>query len=111
MPCGDHDLAVEHAALGQLRPERLEQLGEVTVERLFVAALDEDLVAVAEDERAKAVPLGLEDPAFAGGQLVDAFGEHRQDRWIDRKMHEVILSSPACSGDITNSQPRCESGP
>ena len=50
---------------GQLRRERLEQLGEVAVERIFVAALDEDLVAVAEHESAEAVPLGLEDPPFA----------------------------------------------
>ena len=65
---------------GQLRQQRLDQLGEVAVERLLVAALDQDLVAVAEDERAKAVPLGLEDPAVPGGQLADALGEHRQDR-------------------------------
>ena len=39
------------------------QLGEVAVERLLVAALDEELVAVAEHERAEAVPLRLEDPA------------------------------------------------
>ena len=47
---------------GQLRAQRLDELGEVAVERLLVAALDEDLVAVAEDQHAKAVPLRLEDP-------------------------------------------------
>ena len=36
----DDDLAVEDAALGQLGAQRLDQLGEVAVERLFVAALD-----------------------------------------------------------------------
>ena len=35
----DHDLAVQHAALGQLRPERVGELREVAVERLEVAAL------------------------------------------------------------------------
>ena len=65
---GDHDLAVEDAALGQLGPERLGELREVAVERLEVAALRVDLVAVAEDERPEAVPLGLELPAVAVGQ-------------------------------------------
>ena len=50
------------AALGQLRLQRVDELREVAIERLPVAALDEDFVAVAEDQRAKAVPLGLEDP-------------------------------------------------
>ena len=83
----DDDLAVEHAALGQLRLQRLEQLREVAVERLLVAALDEQLVAVAKDQRAEAVPLRLEDPAVAGGQLADALGEHRQDRRIAGQVH------------------------
>ena len=68
----DHDLAVEHTSLRQLRLERFDQLREIAVERLLVAALDEHLVAVAEDERAKAVPLGLEDPSLARGKLAHA---------------------------------------
>ena len=59
----DHDLAVDHAALGQaLAQERLE-LGEIAAERLQVAALDVELVAVAKHDGAEAVPLRLEQPA------------------------------------------------
>ena len=84
---GDDDFAVEHAAGGQLRQQRLEQLGKVAVERFFVAALDQDLVAVAEDQRAKPVPLRLENPRSVAGQFVNSLGEHRQDRRIDGKVH------------------------
>src|SRR5206468_13097170 len=45
----DHDLAVEHAALGQLSGERLDQLGVIACERLLVPTLQVDVVAVAED--------------------------------------------------------------
>jgi hypothetical protein len=68
---GDHDLAVEHAARRAAAPAaRSSQLGEVAVERLEVAALDVDVAAVAEDERAEAVPLRLVDPAVAVGRQV-----------------------------------------
>ncbi len=55
----DDDLAVEHAARGQRRAQRGLELGEVATERLLVAALDVDVVAGLEHERAEAVPLGL----------------------------------------------------
>ena len=61
----DDDLAVDDAALGKRRRERRDQLREVAVHRLLVAALQQDLVAVAEHQRAEAVPLRLELPAFA----------------------------------------------
>src|SRR5437762_3467673 len=80
----DHDLAVEHALLRQLGFQRLDELGEVTVEWPLVATLNEDFVAVAEHERAKAVPLRLEDPTLTWRQLADALREHRQDWRIDR---------------------------
>ena len=57
----DDDLAVEHAALGQVGQEGLDELGEVTRERLLVAAAELDLDAVAEDDAAEAVPLRLVD--------------------------------------------------
>ena len=56
----DHDdLAVDHAALRQVAPHRLDDLGEVPGHRPLVAAADLDLVAVAEDDRPEAVPLRL----------------------------------------------------
>ena len=81
----DHDLAVHHAALGQARAEGGLELGEVAVERLQVAALDVEAVAVAEHDRAEAVPLRLEEPAVARGQLGRELGEHRLDRRLDRE--------------------------
>ncbi len=56
---GDDDFAVEHAARGQLRAQRLEQFGEVAVERLVIAALDQDLVAVAEDQARGTHPISV----------------------------------------------------
>ena len=83
----NHDFAIQNAAVRKLRFQRLEQLGIVAGERLLIPALDEDLIAVSEDERAKSVPFRFEYPAVAGRQLTDRFGEHGQDRWIDREMH------------------------
>ena len=54
--CGDHDLAVEHAAVGQTGPKRVVQLGKVAIERLEVAALDEDVVAAAKDDARESRP-------------------------------------------------------
>src|SRR5580704_14946784 len=98
------DLAVEHRARRQLLPEGLDELGEITVERLLVAALEEDLVAVPEDEHAEAVPLGLEDPPVARRELARALGEHREERWLDGELHVseitplrfILRSAPAC---------------
>jgi hypothetical protein len=88
--CND-DFAIENRAVGQLRAQRVEQLGKVAVKRLLVAALDQDLAAVAKDQRAKAVPLGLEDPALARRQRIDSFREHRQHRRIHGKIHALML--------------------
>src|ERR1700722_7939692 len=88
---GDDDLAVEHAAGGELLEEWFEEFGEVASERLLVAALDQQLIMIAEDERAKAVPLGLEDPGIAFGDIVDPFGEHGKDRRWNGKMHAPMV--------------------
>ena len=99
----DHDLAVHHAALGQARPKEGLELGEVAVERLQVAALDVEPVAVAEHERAEAVPLRLEEPAVTRGQLGGELGEHRLDRRLDGEARVAFVSAisglPAARGD------------
>ena len=64
-----------------------EQLGEIAVQRLLVAALDQDLVSVAKDERAKSIPLRFENPFIARRQFTSSLGEHRQDRWVYWKIH------------------------
>ena len=58
----DHDFTIEYATSRKLLQYRIDQFGEVTIQRLFIAALNENLFAVAKDERAKAVSLGFEYP-------------------------------------------------
>src|SRR5579862_4145214 len=83
----DYDLAVKHTASRQSRPQRVQQLREIAVERLFVAALDEDLVSITKDQGTKSVPLGLENPVISRGQLLNTLGEHRQQRRVYGKVH------------------------
>src|ERR1700680_2838226 len=87
----DDYLAIEHAALGELRFQRIDQLGEVSIERLLISALDENLIAISEDERAKAVPFGLENPCFAGRELPDSLREHRENWRIDGEVHQGMI--------------------
>ena len=77
------DLAVEHAARRQLVAQRVEQFREVPAEFLAVARLQDDLVAVAEHQRAEAVPLRLvgPHPRFVG-HLGLGLGQHRLERWL-----------------------------
>ena len=81
------DLAVHGASLGQLREQGSRELGKVPVERLVVAAPDPKLGAVAKDQRAKAIPLGLEEPPIALRQGDGALGEHRKKRRADGQGH------------------------
>src|SRR5215467_11774279 len=83
----DDNLAIEHAAGRQSRADRLQQLGKVAVERLFVATLDQDLISVTKHQGAKTVPFGFENPISAVRQFTYPFGEHGQERRIDRKVH------------------------
>ena len=91
----DDDLTVEHASCGQLPTQSLNQLGKIAVERPLVAALDKNLVPIAEDKSTKPVPFGFEDPAIALGQFADALGKHGQNRRIYRKLHHPMVS-PTC---------------
>ena len=77
----DDDFAVEHASGRELAPQRLDQLGEVAGEGLLVAAAQLDLVPVAEDDAAEAVPLRLVVQPVALGELAGQLGQHRRDRW------------------------------
>ena len=86
------------------------ELREVAVERLEVARLDVDLVAVAEDERPEAVPLRLEQPAVALGQAVDGLGEHRLDRRLEREgavaIARVYAGPPGHGKRVVERRPR-----
>ena len=91
----DHDLAIDDAALRQRRLERRDELRKVTVHRPFIAALKQDLIAVAKDERAESVPFRLEQPAVACRQAVGRRGQHRSEWRIKRKMHDARPCSEA----------------
>ena len=89
----DHDLPVDDAALRERGAERLGELREVAVERLEVATLDQDLVAVAEDDRPEAVPFRFVQPAVADGQVVARLREHRLERRVEGQAHRRSLGS------------------
>src|SRR5262249_47708398 len=91
----DHDFAVENAALRKVFAKGNGQLGEVTVERLQVTALRVDLVAVAKDHRAEAVPLRFVEPCIPLGDLVRELCEHRSDGRTERKRHARAIASLA----------------
>ena len=103
----DHDLAVQHeAGIGAAHgPERLDQLREVSVQRLQVPRLQVELLAVAEDEGPEAIPLRLVAPAVADGQLGSGLGQHRLDGRRNREGHRrpmirgAIGHTPARHGD------------
>src|SRR4051812_17897912 len=77
-----HDLAVEDVApLGEL------QLGEVAGQRLAVARLQVDAVAVDERDRAEAVPLRLVDPAVALREGLLRLGELGEEGRAQRQGH------------------------
>ena len=78
----DDHLYIEHTTCGQRSAQWFQQLRKVTIEWFSVAALDENLISIAKHQRAKTIPLGLEDPIALGGQFVYSFREHRQDRRI-----------------------------
>lgn len=85
---GNHEFAVEHALFRELFAEGIDHLGEVAIERLFIAALEEDFVAIAKNQDPETVPLGLVDPVSLMRYFVHALGKHGKDWRIDRKVHQ-----------------------
>src|SRR5436309_12171495 len=83
----DNDFPVEDALFRQLRFQRIDELGEISIERFLVAALNKNFIAVTEDECAESVPLRLEDPSFARWELADSLCEHRENGRIDGEVH------------------------
>ena len=81
------DLSIDDGAAGQLLEKDLMQLGEVPIQRPEIATLDKDVVfrGPAKHDRAKAVPLGLEQEVAIARQIVGEFREHRLDRRSNRQ--------------------------
>src|SRR6476646_6908287 len=67
------------------------QLGKVTIQWLFIATLDQDLISVTKHQRAKPLPLRFENPVSLGWQFSDSFGQHRQQRRIYGKIHRFMV--------------------
>jgi hypothetical protein len=55
-----HNLAIDHASLGQLSPDGFHEFGEVAREWSLVPRPELDAVAVAEDNASETIPLRLE---------------------------------------------------
>src|SRR5512132_296175 len=100
---GDHDLAVQHRALGQRATEVLDELGEVPVERALVAAPELDLVAVAEHDAAEAIPLRLVEQPVAGREIANELREHRRHRRRDRERHARAARTAATASTVASS--------
>ncbi len=88
------DLAVDDELLCLQRVERINQFREISRERLSAFRLNRDLVAVAKNNRAKAVPLRLELPSVAFRKLLDTVRFHRRVRWADGKRHFFLNILP-----------------
>ena len=89
----DDELAVEHDPVGELLEQRLAQLGEVAQQRLLVARLQIEVVAVAEHDAAEAVPLRLVRHLARRRHLAGELGEHRLERRAHGKGHAGTVSS------------------
>ena len=91
----DDDFAIEHSSLRKLGLQRFDEFRIVASERLSVPALDEDLLAVAKDQRPEAVPFGLENPPAVARQGVGQLRKHRQDRRVHGKTQVEFLLNAA----------------
>ena len=83
--------AIQHTTIRQALAQRFEQFWEIAIERLLIAALDQDFTAIAKYQGAESIPLRLEYPTSVSWYIVHALGEHRQHRRIDGKIHLLML--------------------
>src|ERR1700747_2412655 len=87
----DDDFAIENAAGSQLGSQRLQKFRKISVERLSISTLDQDLIVVAKDQCAKSVPFWLKKTHIPAWYFCNSFGEHRQDRRIYWKIHASMV--------------------
>jgi len=92
----DDNLAVDDQAWRQLVEHGAMHFREIPIERLQIAALDEDVVGAAKGDCAKAVPLGLVE-VWTLGQRVRQLREHRLDRRRDGEARGVHVPARAGS--------------
>src|SRR5262245_44091201 len=84
---GNDDLAIEDKHRDGDLERGLHKLGKITRQRLSRLRLQLDLVAVAEQEAAEAVPLRLILPVRSGRDFVDRARFHRREGEPQRKSH------------------------
>ncbi len=92
---GDDDLSIDDTAVRQVFEQRAAQLGEVTVQRLFVATAEHDIAPVSKDDATEPVPLGLVGEPFLLGKLTDQLGQHGGHRRCHGKCHRLWLAVQA----------------
>ena len=97
----DDQLAVDHAAFRQLFKQRRGEFRKVAVHRLQVAALQQQVVTVAEHEGAEPVPLRFEQPAVAARDAVHPLGEHgphrrRHRQRLQRRVGGTVIGHDDC---------------
>ena len=90
----DHELAVEHDLVRCLREQRFAHLREIAEQRLLVAALQVEVVAVTEHDAAEAVPLRFEQEVGLWRHVARQLRQHRLERRADRERHAAQASSP-----------------
>lgn len=83
----DDEFAVKYEFGRKLFSQRFEHLGEIPIQRLLIATLDEELLAVPKDKNAEAVPLGLVNPLASGGDHSDPLGSIGRNRRTDDEVH------------------------
>lgn len=88
---GYDKFTVEDTLRRKLFAQWSEDLGEVTVQRFFITALNENFFSIAKDEDPKAVPLRFVDPVADSRDLVDPLGEHGKQWRVDDKVHAELV--------------------
>ncbi len=88
----NHNLAIQHTALRQLRQQHLHHLRKIPIQRLPIPALHQNLVPIAKHNAPKPIPLRLKDPPVTRRNLRHPFRKHRQYRRTQRQAHSRIIS-------------------
>src|SRR5664279_3156508 len=91
LPQRNHDLAIQHEALGVDGLHRLDDVREVAPERLPQLRHEIHLRAIAKGDAAKAVPLGLVLPLRAERELSDLPRLHRR---VAARLSLIHISEP-----------------
>ena len=87
------DLPIEDECRGLDAAYRVDQLREIARQRLARFRLQLDLVAVAEDEAAEAIPFRLVLPFLPGRDVVDRQGFHRWEWRTQCRSHDRPVSA------------------